>query len=115
MLYDKSTFHSFQVIIKWPNHFTNDIHRTNKLLNEIEAHQPEVDIAHEDATGQPPHIRSRELIPNVNGITLYQVAALVDRVGGNASMEPPEILSVVPNIQVRDRFIQIPIYIYIYY
>ena len=77
-----------QITIKWPGHFANEFHRLHKLLNEID---PNVtDVILEDTTGQPPYKRSMEAIPNVNGITHYQVAARVDQDGGNTTFDPPD-------------------------
>ena len=86
--------------MKWPNHFHNEFHHLHKLLNELEPHTEPSDIILEDATGQPPLLRSRESIPNVNGITDYHVAALVDQAGGNTTLDPPSSWNNVQNFQV---------------
>ena len=59
---------SFQVTAQWKNHFYNDIHRTNFLLNAIASHSTDIDARYEERTGQPSGYRSMEAIPNVNGI-----------------------------------------------
>ena len=66
-----------QLIVRWQGHFENKEHHEGKLLNEIEPHNPQSDILLEDARGQPPLTRSREAIPNVNGIVSYEMSVFL--------------------------------------
>ncbi|XP_077999919.1 uncharacterized protein LOC144452654 [Glandiceps talaboti] len=63
-----------KVTVTWDGHFTNPFHRDNKLLNEIEEFSPTTDDDYDENTGQPPITRSREAIPNADGIVKFQIS-----------------------------------------
>ncbi|XP_070581635.1 uncharacterized protein [Ptychodera flava] len=63
---------SGQITITWTGHFYNAFHRDNSLLSTIEAIDPPLPAEYDESTGQPPLTRSREAIPNVEGITHFE-------------------------------------------
>ncbi|XP_078616240.1 uncharacterized protein LOC144884660 [Branchiostoma floridae x Branchiostoma japonicum] len=84
-----STGHGQKVVVKWPGHFYNHLHHHNKFLNPIKDHHPPISSEYEERTGIPPETRSREEIPNVNGIVLFQTDWAVDHEGGRSLTGPP--------------------------
>ncbi|KAI8510730.1 hypothetical protein Bbelb_116460, partial [Branchiostoma belcheri] len=78
-----------QVAVSWPDHFCNQFHKHNKFLNAIEEHPSPILPGYEELTGQPPATRSREAIPNVNTILLFQTDWAVDHQGGRSLSSPP--------------------------
>ncbi|XP_070578965.1 uncharacterized protein [Ptychodera flava] len=63
---------SGQITIIWARHFYNSFHRDNNLLAAIEEMDPPLPAEYDEPTGQPPLTRSREAIPNVEGITRFE-------------------------------------------
>ena len=55
---------------------------------------------HEDVHGQPPTVRSREEIPNVNGIISYDIQVLVDHDGGRSIVMPTNVWTRVNDFMV---------------
>eukprot|EP00058_Branchiostoma_floridae_P003028 XP_002588516.1 hypothetical protein BRAFLDRAFT_79471 [Branchiostoma floridae] len=84
-----SSGHWHKVVVKWPGHFYNHLHHHNKFLNPIKDHHPPISSEYEERTGIPPETRSREEIPNVNGIVLFQTDWAVDHEGGRSLTGPP--------------------------
>ncbi|XP_078682420.1 uncharacterized protein LOC144916894 [Branchiostoma floridae x Branchiostoma belcheri] len=78
-----------QVAVSWPDHFCNQFHKHNTFLNAIEEHPSPILPGYEELTGQPPATRSREAIPNVNTILLFQTDWAVDHQGGRSLSSPP--------------------------
>ena len=67
---DENIHHDItQVTLSWRGHFFNELHRSQKLLNQIAEHSVPISAAYDVRTGQPPRVRSMQAIPNVNGIT----------------------------------------------
>ncbi|CAH1258772.1 Hypp2074 [Branchiostoma lanceolatum] len=81
--------HGPQVTVSWPDHFCNQFHKHNKFLNAIEEHSSTILPGYEELTGQPPATRSREAIPNVNTIMMFQTDWAVDHQGGRSLGSPP--------------------------
>eukprot|EP00058_Branchiostoma_floridae_P000531 XP_002586019.1 hypothetical protein BRAFLDRAFT_110185 [Branchiostoma floridae] len=102
-----STGHGQKVVVKWPDHFYNHLHRHNKFLNPIDDHQlSSISSQYEERTGIPPETRSREEIPNVNGIVLFQTDWAVDHEGGRSLTGPPgNWTNVTDMITDRETFI----------
>ncbi|XP_070537542.1 uncharacterized protein [Ptychodera flava] len=61
-----------KVTFTWSGHFFNAFHRDNKLLNSIQDFNPSLRTGYDEDTGQYPLTRSREEIPNDEGIIRYQ-------------------------------------------
>ncbi|XP_019642897.1 PREDICTED: uncharacterized protein LOC109484117 [Branchiostoma belcheri] len=79
-----------KVQVKWSGHFFNSLHRDNKFLNPIKEHHPPITTGYEELTGLPPATRSREAVPNVAGIVIYQTAWGVDHQGGRTLTAPAD-------------------------
>ncbi|KAI8510664.1 hypothetical protein Bbelb_115800 [Branchiostoma belcheri] len=90
-----------QVTISWPDHFCNELHKHNKFLNAIEEHPSPILPGYEEITGQPPATRSREAIPNVNTILLFQTDWAVDHQGGRSLSSPPGNWQNVTDLMVE--------------
>ncbi|KAI8487523.1 hypothetical protein Bbelb_347570 [Branchiostoma belcheri] len=96
-----------KVVVKWPGHFYNHLHRQNKFLNAIKEHHPPIATGYEEITGQPPLTRSREAIPNVNGVVMFQTDWAVDHQGGRTITVLPGNWSDVTNIMTEDQDLDI--------
>ncbi|XP_070573758.1 uncharacterized protein [Ptychodera flava] len=83
-----------QIQVKWTRHFANEFHKNADLLNAIDDYSLNVLPAYDELTGQPPHTRSREAIPNVHGIIKFEVAIGVDQQGGESLTGAPEWFDV---------------------
>ena len=55
---------------------------------------------YDDVHGQPPTVRSREGIPNVNGIISYDIQVLVDHDGGRSIVMPTNVWTRVDDFMV---------------
>ncbi|XP_077997650.1 uncharacterized protein LOC144450798 isoform X2 [Glandiceps talaboti] len=97
-----------QVFLRWPGHFYNEFHRQHKLLNAIEDHSPPLTADYEEVTGQPPITRSREAIPNINGIVRFETDYAVDHQGGRNITSPPGNWQDVTDIMVEEQTFDIP-------
>ncbi|XP_077999993.1 uncharacterized protein LOC144452721 [Glandiceps talaboti] len=58
--------------VSWDGHFYNAFYRDGNLLNGIEEYDPPLG-QYDEAIGQPPSSRSREAIPNADGVTMFQI------------------------------------------
>ncbi|XP_078696223.1 uncharacterized protein LOC144924666 [Branchiostoma floridae x Branchiostoma belcheri] len=96
-----------KVVVKWPGHFYNHIHRHNKFLNAIKEHHPPITTGYEELTGQPPLTRSREAIPNVNGVLMFQTDWAVDHQGGRTSTVPPGNWEDVTDVMTEEHDLDI--------
>ncbi|CAH1259452.1 Hypp2286 [Branchiostoma lanceolatum] len=96
-----------KVRVKWPGHFFNKLHRDNKFLNNIKEHQPPITTGYEELTGLPPATRSREAIPNVNGIVVFQTCWAVDDHGGRSLTCPPGNWSNVTDVLMEQEDLDI--------
>ncbi|XP_019641415.1 PREDICTED: uncharacterized protein LOC109482956 [Branchiostoma belcheri] len=74
--------------LTWAGHFFNKLHRDNNFLGAIVAHPSNISTDYEETSGQPPMTRSREAIPNVHGIVLFQTAWGGDQQGGRSLTRP---------------------------
>ncbi|XP_078670248.1 uncharacterized protein LOC144910732 [Branchiostoma floridae x Branchiostoma belcheri] len=74
--------------LTWAGHFFNKLHRDNNFLGAIVAHPSNISTEYEETSGQPPMTRTREAIPNVHGIVLFQTAWGVDQQGGRSLTRP---------------------------
>ncbi|XP_019617782.1 PREDICTED: uncharacterized protein LOC109465081, partial [Branchiostoma belcheri] len=90
-----------QVAVSWPDHFCNQLHKHNKFLNAIEEHPSPILPGYEELIGQPPATRSREAIPNVNTILLFQTDWAVDHQGGRSLSSPPGNWQNVTDMTVK--------------
>ncbi|XP_070578954.1 uncharacterized protein [Ptychodera flava] len=72
---------SGQVTVSWAGHFYNSFHRDSNLLAAIEEMDPPLPAEYDETFGQPPLTRSREAIPNVEGITRFQFDYTTSRSG----------------------------------
>ncbi|XP_070570801.1 uncharacterized protein [Ptychodera flava] len=96
-----------QVVTSWQGHFYNQFQRQNKILNEIEDHSPPLTSHYEEGRGQPPEIRSREAIPNINAIVRFEVDYALDHQGGRSIMTPPGTWRDVDDIMVERQMFDI--------
>ncbi|XP_078682372.1 uncharacterized protein LOC144916849 [Branchiostoma floridae x Branchiostoma belcheri] len=97
-----------QVTISWPDHFCNELHKHNKFLNAIEEHPSPILPGYEELTGQPPATRSREAIPNVNTIVLFQTDWAVDHQGGRSLSSPPGNWQNVTDLMLQRQSRDVP-------
>ncbi|XP_078578622.1 uncharacterized protein LOC144863374 [Branchiostoma floridae x Branchiostoma japonicum] len=97
-----------QVTVLWPDHFCNQLHKHNKFLNAIEEHTSTILPGYEEVTGQPPATRSREAIPNVNTVTMFQTDWAVDHQGGRSIGSPPGNWQNVTDITLQRQSHDIP-------
>ncbi|XP_070536426.1 uncharacterized protein [Ptychodera flava] len=59
------------ITVTWSGHFFNAFYRDGKFLNGIEEHDPPLG-PYDESSGLPPSSRSRQAIPNDNGIVRFQ-------------------------------------------
>ncbi|XP_078616232.1 uncharacterized protein LOC144884653 [Branchiostoma floridae x Branchiostoma japonicum] len=96
-----------KVVVMWPGHFYNHLHRHNKFLNAIKEHHPPITAGYEELTGQPPVTRSREAIPNVHGVVMFQTDRAVDHHGGRTLVVPPGNWQDVTSIMTEEQDLDI--------
>ncbi|XP_078682400.1 uncharacterized protein LOC144916876 [Branchiostoma floridae x Branchiostoma belcheri] len=97
-----------QVAVSWPYHFCNQFQKHNKFLNAIEEHPSPILPGYEELTGQPPATRSREAIPNVNTILLFQTDWAVDHQGGRSLSSPPGNWQNVTDMTIQRQSRDVP-------
>ncbi|XP_066275498.1 uncharacterized protein [Branchiostoma lanceolatum] len=96
-----------KVVVKWPGHFYNHLHHHGRFLDAIKEYHPPIAAGYEELTGQPPVTRSREAIPNANGVVMFQTDWAVDHQGGRTIMVPPGNWENVTNIMTEQQDLDI--------
>ncbi|XP_070537573.1 uncharacterized protein [Ptychodera flava] len=83
-----------KIKLTWNGHFVNNYYKEGKLLNEIEEMPPPLDDVYDEETGQPPSSRSREAIPNADGLTKFEVGLIQTSARDKRDVEPTTWLAV---------------------
>ncbi|XP_070572151.1 uncharacterized protein [Ptychodera flava] len=97
-----------RVLVKWPGHFRNEFHYHNGLLDRIDVSEFGIFEDYDHFTGQPPLLRSRESIPNINGIVGFKIAFGVDHEGGRTLTPESLVWSDVQNFMTQESELDIP-------
>ncbi|XP_070581733.1 uncharacterized protein [Ptychodera flava] len=101
---------SIQQILSWGGHFYNSFHRDEHLLNGIAEHEPWPRL-YDEVTGQPPTSRSREAIPNSEGIVFFQIDYAMSSSGRSEPQNWTDIGGMtevpVPPLDSDDKFVMV--------
>eukprot|EP00058_Branchiostoma_floridae_P023089 XP_002608579.1 hypothetical protein BRAFLDRAFT_128816 [Branchiostoma floridae] len=94
--------------LTWSGHFFNKLHRDNNFLGAIVPHPNNISAEYEETYGQPPTTRSREAIPHVQGIVLFQTTWGVDHQGGRSLTLTPGNWENVTDVMAEGQDFEIP-------
>ncbi|XP_070581753.1 uncharacterized protein [Ptychodera flava] len=101
---------SIQQTLSWDGHFYNSFYRDEHLLNGIEEHEPWPRL-YDEVTGQPPTSRSREAIPNSEGIVFFQIDYAMSSSGRTEPQNWTDIGDKtevpVPPLDLDDKFVMV--------
>ncbi|XP_070557450.1 uncharacterized protein [Ptychodera flava] len=97
-----------KISLSWKKHFKNEYHHMNNLLGEIGDFSPIISAEYDDLTGVPPLTRSRQKIPNINGIVAYKICYAVDHAGGRTLTDKPSRWFDVHNFVDEEVHLDIP-------